>query len=51
MKSMTLLMSSVRKRVIYSSGALSALLHYDTVTCKTHTELQRILAVVDSFAY
>lgn len=35
----------------YSSGDLSALLHYDTVTYETHAELQRILAVVNSFAH
>ncbi|MDM5146232.1 hypothetical protein ICE98_03369 [Lactococcus lactis] len=40
----------VSEKVGYSSRKLSALLYSDTVSYETHAELQRILAVVNSFA-
>ena len=40
----------MKEKAGYSSRDLSALLYSDTVSYETHAELQRILAVVNSFA-
>ena len=50
MKEKKLHIDEVSEKVGYSSRKLSALLYSDTVSYETHAELQRILAVVNSFA-
>lgn len=50
MNSKNLHIDEVSEKAGYSSRNLSALLYSDTVSYETHAELQRILAVVNSFA-
>ena len=49
MKEKKLHIDEVSEKVGYSSRKLSALLYSDTVSYETHAELQRILAVVNSY--